>query len=197
VNSKDQIIKSLKLFNEKVNKLSSSRFVKSIGLPGGGFKMSGKPNAAGIMEYKAERKGPDDEAIAAAALTFRFFVQDNERISLRNISRYYADNLIDDSLSKQYEEIRNELNDFLDNERYSVFKGNQTRLTRRELLDTFLYGDLAHANEAKYDLIQSWKRSEMLFKRDENHLVQTMFFLYNYLEMIADLNKQTLKELQK
>jgi hypothetical protein len=197
VNSKDQIIKSLKLFNEKVDKLSNSRFIRSIGLPGGGFKMSFKQNDAGVMEAKAERKGPDDEAISAAALTLRFFVQNNERISLRNISRYYADNLIDDSLTKRYEEIRNELNDFLDNERYSVFKSNQTRLTRRELLDTFLYGDLAHANEAKYDLIQSWKRSEMLFKRDENHLVQTMFFLYNYLEMIADLNKQTIIELQK
>jgi hypothetical protein len=195
MSSKEEIVKALQLFNNKVQKLEHSRFIQGLSQSNSGFTLSHLKNESGSW-LKAERQGPDDEAIDAATLTFRFFNQDKDRISLRRISKYYAEAPIDVSFSHEYEKIRREMNEYLDGEKYSVANYNGVPLVRRELIETFMYGELAHVNEAKETLFQEWKRAPMTFTFFESQFVDTMGNLFVGLQMIAELNERALTELQ-
>lgn len=195
MSSKEEIVKALQLFNSKVHKLERSRFIQHLSQSNSGFTLSAFRNESGSW-LKAERQGPDDEAIDAATLTFRFFNQDKDRISLRRISKYYAAAPIDTSFSQEYEKIRREMNEYLDGEKYSVANYNGVPLIRRQLIETFMYGELAHANEAKETLFQEWKRAPMTFTFFESQFVDTMGKLFMGLQMISQLNERALTELQ-
>lgn len=75
---------TLLLFNEKADKLEDLSFTKE--LENSGVTISGKLG----QPVQAQRHGPDDESIDAFVLTMRFFVQDNEITSFRNMADLYA-----------------------------------------------------------------------------------------------------------
>ena len=102
-------IKALKLFNEKASKLERYSFLKSIQQNESGITLNWKKDqGASVL-----RKGPDEESIDASILTIRFFIQDNEKCSIRNISKIY-DKLEDKiALKKYFIGSRDNLNNFL------------------------------------------------------------------------------------
>ena len=77
----DAGLETLKLFNEKADKLESLSF--TYGLADNGVTISAKIGQA----VESHRQGPDEESTDAFVLTMRFFVQDNESISLRNMAK--------------------------------------------------------------------------------------------------------------
>lgn len=83
------IIKSLSLFNEKASKLSRLSFTKEIFKCSTGVTIKINRKNDGFYELTQERRGPFEEAIDAFVLTIRFFIQDNESVSLRNIAKIY------------------------------------------------------------------------------------------------------------
>ena len=70
---------SLKLYVEKAEKLLNTRFVKHLKETG---KLSASISIKEGEEVKILRILPDQDAIDAFVLTFRFFIQDNDHENL-------------------------------------------------------------------------------------------------------------------
>jgi hypothetical protein len=78
----DKIAKALRLFNDKADRLARLSFLDHMNHPDSGVSISF--NAEEGEFVKQVRRGPEEEAIDAFVLTFRYFVQDNEPTSLAN-----------------------------------------------------------------------------------------------------------------
>ena len=128
----EEQLAALKLFNEKSDKLKRCSFTRLVFDHESGVSFSAKIDE----EIKIERKGPDEEAIDAFALTFRFFIQDNEKSSFRNLDRLYNDLPIPQLQKNLFINARNKLNSYLDS--LSLFKINNAPLSNRHILDIFM-----------------------------------------------------------
>jgi hypothetical protein len=149
---------SLKLYDEKAEKLLKTRFVKHLKETG---ELSVNITLNEGEEVKKTRILPDQDAIDAFVLTFRFFIQGNEKSSFKRLSESFEKLPISPELKKQFVEQRNGLNNYLD----SKINRNLYGFTpsRRELLNIFIYGGLAHANVEMKAIYESWKKDELFF----------------------------------
>ena len=152
----DDQIAALCLFNEKVRELLELSFVKAVTDPDAGFSISGERQADGSFKMSSTVRGPSVEAVKAFVLTLRFFIQDNETISLRNISALYDSGNIDPQQRAFFQSGRDAINRMLDSPNFFGFNYNGTTLTNRRVMDVFVYGGLAHANPEKYALFKEW-----------------------------------------
>lgn len=198
----DKIIRDFKFFNEKAEKLDRFSFTDKIFNNQTGFKMSfefgEQPSAT------SERHGPDEESIDAFLLTLRFFIQNNEEISLQNMSKKYeflkSNPKIDSRIFDYFESYRSQINSYLDTPHHMLkFKdrdGNE--ITNRYIFDTFLYGNLAHGTSKPYKKEQydEWKASAVLFPLIENAFVVILGVVLKGIFQIAELNKLAIKQLQ-
>jgi hypothetical protein len=180
---------TLRLFNEKVEKLDRLNFTQFFRDNRVGFSVSVKEG-----EQSVEVRGPPEEAIDAFILTLRFFVQDNEATSIRNIGQMYEDLPISDELKERFRDSRKSLNDFLDAKCNVSLHGDE--LTNRDVFDVFLYGGLAHATPAKKDRFDRWAEEPVLFA-----VLQTVFFgvlieLFQFLFWARDHNEHVLNALR-
>lgn len=101
-------ISTLKLFNEKADKLATLTFIK--GLEKSGVTISGKLR----QPVQAQRFGLSDESIETFVLTMRFFVQDNETISFRNMADLYAGLPVNPEIIQKFNDARTMTNAILD-----------------------------------------------------------------------------------
>jgi hypothetical protein len=156
MDSIDYQIETLRLFNEKVEELFNLSFVQAIINPKMGFNLSGERQTNGTFKLRSKIIGPSVEAIKAFVLTFRFFIQDNESISLHKIASIYDSTNIEDKQKEFFNSARNSVNEMLDSPNLFSLKINDSIPTNREILDTFIYGGLAHAHPEKYKLFKEW-----------------------------------------
>lgn len=145
---------ALTLFNEKADRLEARSFTNKIA--NSGVTLSGSLG----QPAQAFRHGPDEEAIDAFVLTMRFFVQDNETISFRNMADVYSVLPVTKELTDKFNDARSKTNAGLDSA--TPISLNGTTLTSRVVFDTFLYGGLAHANAGKKATFDSWFRNPTL-----------------------------------
>jgi len=181
----DAEIKAMSLFIEKADKLRNSTFVKRI-TNDSGVNLSttvGKPTII-------TRKGPDDENIDAFVLTFRFFIQDNEPISLRKIKNAFYSDLAKEDEKCNYDRARKELNQYLDG--YTMFNINGM-VTRRELMNVFIYGGLSHANTKKKEMYDGWMGNVMLAPFMQNEFSVIINEVLNFIVFIRNLCESLLK----
>ena len=183
---KDEINKSLKLFNEKADKLMSLGFTKKIFGEKSGFTFSAKKDGPVVFQ----RYGPESESIDAFVLTYRFFIQDNEKISFHNMSKIYDESGMTQDKINAFKNIRENINNFLNSN--SITKTD----TYREIQDIFIYGGLSHATETKKRIFDSWKRNQLIFKILENEFVFVLATILNAIQVIARLNRSVLKEIE-
>jgi hypothetical protein len=142
------------IFIEKSTRLVSSRFVKHMLEGGGNLNVSMKSGE----NLKIIWDEPDQEAVDAFILTFRFFIQDNERTSLRSLQRLLDDAEVSPHWKAEYNRVRSELNESLDStpEPIHIVWGGR-EYTRREVMYIFVFGGLAHANRQKRQIFEDWK----------------------------------------
>jgi hypothetical protein len=152
-----EIIRTLRLFNEKAAKLQSLRFTQCLRKGEVSFGIAAGPDGQPV----ADRHGPTEEEIDAFVLTYRFFVQDNEPTSLRHIEELYLTLPFDTRWKNAVRQTRGALNRYLDAGAPFKFRGKS--LTRREFHDTFLWGGLAHAHPAKKALFDQWRSDPAFF----------------------------------
>jgi hypothetical protein len=131
---------ALEFFIEKTERLKSLNLIKTPKPLS--FKLSG--NQEGMYLETTE---PDDNDLQAYILTFRFFIDKKEHCSFQ----WLAHNVLDDSgLSNEWKEkflaTREELNKYLDKlPDMQLARDGEEPLTRRDIMNLFLFGDLSHA----------------------------------------------------
>jgi len=136
-------VADLKLFVEKAEALVASSFSDAMLRNESGvlFEWSeGKP-------YESVLIGAEGESVDAALLTLRMFVQNNERISLRRISKIFAKEPGLSQFIERFETVLGQINGALDSRNGIDFFGNN--YTNREVFELLLYGTKAHANREK------------------------------------------------
>jgi len=183
-------IEALKLFNEKAEKLAQLIFTETM------FNQRTKVeiNYETGKGFKVLRKGPDSENIDAMALTLRFFMQNNEPCSLRNLSKIYIRLPINKDIKEKFSQARNSINNYLDSQSLIKYIFNFKSLSNRDILDTFMYGGLAHSKyKKKYD---KWMRSPIApaYTNEFCSIAAEMVRLIHYY--IREFNKIVIKEIE-
>ena len=148
----DDELFALKLFNEKAAKLESGGFVRGLLAHGLKLRIDMEPQ---VTTYTLE--GLDQDAIDAFVLNYRFFCQNNDAISFQNMAELYSRLPIDEEQKPMFKDARQQLNDFLDAP--SGFGINNDIHTYRRIVDTCVYGGLAHANKEKKKEYDLWMRT--------------------------------------
>jgi hypothetical protein len=191
-----QEIAALRLFNEKAQKLANSRFLQSLLNGESGWKLSWSKGT----EPQSERYGPDQEAIDAFLLTYRFFIQDREPCSLRKMAALYPLLPIDAKLAEAFAQARGEIKRLLDGPpSFPVTVKNdmaEKQYSNGEIIDTFMNGDLAHANNEKARArLNSWRSIPMLFSMMESNLVNAFGSVAMGILYISGINAKALEQL--
>lgn len=186
-------IRTLKLFSEKAERLRQGRFAQRVFAGNTGVTIS----AAQGRPVVAVRHGPDQDAIEAAVLTYRFFIQDNEPCSLRNLSKLYPELPTSAYLANNYLDARQKLNDYLDGPLSVSLTINGKTLTHRDVFEALIYGDLAHSNREKEPEFKRWQQNDIVFSILENEFVVILAETMNFLWYIQMLCTEALTELEK
>jgi len=189
-----EALRLIRLFNEKADHLESLSFTQKIMTAPSGFHMEVHSDKEG----RAWRQGPGGESVEAFVLTFRYFVQDQE-VSFRRMARMYAKlsaaGVISRPLADRFNKLRDNVNLFLDQE--ISIQYNEEKLTRRRVFEVFMWGGLAHANEAKKALHDEWRQGPFPFfyLMLENEFVRTLAILLGAIFRMRSLNQEAFEEL--
>lgn len=175
--NKTEICETLQFFNKKVDELGNSSFLKN-------WESQKILWDSLTSQLPSKFILPNDEETKAFILTLRFFCQNNEPISVANISKIYKSNLIAEELKLKFHFSRKALNTILD------LNFRSSNLTNRDILDAFIYGNYAH----------STKRDKYLELTKKHHLNFASFYsvtnsFYIFLEQIKEINLSALKNL--
>jgi len=186
----EQTVETMVLFIEKANKLTTSRFVQYINDNTKGIQVSWKRGGKPSVDWDA----PDGEAVDALVLTLRFFIQANERTSLRSMQNILSDPAISQYWRGRYEKVRDQLNEFLDSSPRQMQVGNGgPAFTRRETMEIFVYGGLAHANQQKRRIFEELKKDPFRFPMFEYNFVDTLNEIVNAVGYLAGICDRELK----
>ena len=142
-------LQKLHLFNEKAEKLKRSPFMRSAFREDAGTSVHIE---SGTMQV--EKRGANEFDTDAFVLTLRFFLQPRDGIQLEQIERLYQDAPLSGEDKHKVSENLKALNTFLAGSTNITLKGQH--ITNQILLDTFLYGKLAHTNKAKRAVFATW-----------------------------------------
>jgi hypothetical protein len=182
-------LRALRLFLEKAEKLWGFSYSQDIVNEPSGFTLN-YDRDTGIT---TTRRGPVGEPIDAYVLTLRFFIQDNEPTSIRNMTKHvdslFAKGLIRDEQRASWGEARDALNTFLDSETF--LKVNGETLTNRRILEVVVFGGYAHANESKKKEFDSWQRIDSLFQMAMNEFINITgrfnYWLHDVRRLVGEM----------
>ena len=178
-------LESLKLFNEKTEKLTNYSFTKKIISDGFGLKISAKEDEP----VNIETRFPPNESIEAFTLTLRFFIQNNEISSFRNLAKVYSNLPSYRDEKRAFFNTRDELNDFLDSpDKVLHIKVNGKEFSNREIYEIFIYGGLAHANKVKKKIYDEWMANPMLKPITEHAFINVMVGILQSILHVQELN---------
>lgn len=198
MSSIESIKTNLHLFVEKTEKLNNLSFTKIIRENKMGATICSIRRDDGLFDVTSERRGPNEELIDAFLFTFRLFLQNKESWSIGNLERFYSSEFLGGDFLKEYRDIRLALNHYLDNAGDFIIKDNDRVLSRLDIMEVFLYGDLAHTNNVKKrKLFLSWTSEQ-----SSHDLLMSVFVVIVSRVLMAinglkDLNSRALLELQK
>jgi len=159
-----ELYEPLKLFNEKAQKLQNLSFIKQYEETKNALTITATKEAEpDTFNIEIDSNRANDESIDAVSLTLRFFIQDNEKCSFRNLSKLYEKMEPVAGFKQEYEIYRSYLNDFLNQETQPQPKINEFErpLLFRDVLEVFMYGGLSHANEKKKVIYDRWMSEQV------------------------------------
>jgi ribosomal protein L30 len=191
-------LETLVRFNRRVDRLEQSGFWKRYEeeepqVASSMKNMSIRQTGTNTFEmigtiYSAIENFSQDE-INAFVLDYRQVTQDNDPISIGNLSKLYAQPWMPKGARNSFEEARKKLNRQRD--RTSIISFGNDPLQMRDLIDTVVYGGLAHANPEKAARFESWEQSGIM------GIIWAEFFAYlrgfmDMLKFFRRLNGQVL-----
>lgn len=193
--NKIDILKELELFNSKVDELGESSFFKTLTEADTGVTLKGERQPDGSFAMSTVLRGAAEESIKAFVLTIRFFIQDNESISLRNIANLYQQPEVDAKQRADFQTVRTQINAMLDSPNWMNLNFNGSNPTNREIFETYIYGKLAHLNAKKAKLCTQWEQS-LAGAFFQASFQQILLNFYAGLMKVAEINDATIKLLK-
>ncbi len=202
---------ALKMFVEKSDKLLASRYVHFI-REHGGTKLNYHYQRSKGWQVTLVR--PDDEATETLVLTFRLFIQDNEHISFRWLAKHVLDDPgLSEEWKQRFKRVRTDVNAFLDGtpnitERVvapiaddNVTAGadikemaqelvSEQLLTYRDIMNIFIYGELAHVEVSKKLVYERWKSNPFGFPLLQFEFHQILGNVLRAISYVAALTRQ-------
>jgi len=182
---------TLKLFNEKAEKLNDLSFTKEVTTKKHGVTFNFNEDRS----FSVKRRGPAGEAMDAFVLTLRFFIQDNEKSSLRNLAEIYEKLPILDQKKDRFRRFRKLLNNFLDDKSFYSTRG--INCTNRQIMDIFIYGGLAHANKEKKEIYDEWMSDSVSEPLTTNEFVKILQVILGFIISIKRINERVIEELEQ
>ena len=181
---------ALKLFNEKAALLRDSVFTQQSSHSDAGLTVS-----MGVdIPVTFTRIGPDDAAIREFVMTFRFFIQNNERCSIHKIATMYESLPVTDVQKDHIRDCREKVNEFLDRASYITL--GTTPLTHRRIMDVFVYGNIAHSNTEKENVLESWRAVPGLYTTLYNEFVYVIGEVLRAIGFMFQINAEVLDTLK-
>lgn len=188
----------LRRFNRRVNRAEQSDFWKRYAdkephvisrMENMTVEKSGPTTFALTGRFYSALKDFNHDEIAAFVLDYRQFTQRNDPISITSLSKIYGSAWMPKGARGRFEDARAKLNRHLDSPSTIMF-GEYT-MSLRTLVDTVVYGGLAHANTEKAEAFESWEKSGIM------GLIWAEFFAYlrglmETLKFIRSLNSQVI-----
>jgi len=188
-NTFDAHVRTMKDFNVRVERLDNfgiSQLAKSGRLR----------TVVGLILGERRRRGmrhPTQEEIDAFVDNIRFFIQDNEPISFRNLAKGYCALPLPDEIKKEFNRCRANLNHWLDSKSSLGMKDGP--FTHRKVFETFIYGDVAHQNFAKCRLFGKMRQSSISFPLWETLFVEILGKFTRFLDQAVSVNKKAIAHL--
>ena len=173
------------LFIDKANRLLNCSFVNSYKNKSGvdlSWKQGSEPEVC--------HRGPSQEQTDAFVLTFRFFIQNNDSISFSNMDKAFNANFIPSELRLKFVEAKGHLNNYLDSK--TNFEVNGHGVTRRELLDVFIYGELSHTNHAKKVKYDNWMSNRIFATFMKNEFTSILFQVLNVISYTGGICEEVI-----
>ena len=186
----ENIKSALELFNEKAAKLSNSSFLKRT-VAGQTVRFKGGLG----WPIEVVGSGPDQENIDAFVLTFRFFIQNNELCSFANLAKVYESSIISDVHRAAFQEVRQNLNTYLDSECVVVEAHGID--TKRKVMEIFIFGGLSHANKSLKCYYDKWINDDRIRPLILLEFVLIIRTIWAAIDFVAGLNEEVLKSLPK
>jgi len=147
--------------------------------------------------FEADRPGgdarmPELEDLEAYVLNLRFFIQDNEPTSLRNMDALYQTECQSPESLKQFKEIRDAMNGALNSELWFRFNGQP--MTYRMLFEGMIYTRLAHASKNKHALFDEMTTHPFGLEMAMAEFLKCVCALHAALVFINKLNRAAFPE---
>lgn len=184
----DQALEVIRLFNDKVDRLDGLSFVRWLRTNRLAFSIH--LSRSGVS---ATAEGPDSEATDAFVLTLRFFVQNNEPISIDNMAQLYRTLPLPAERIAAVEESRNNLNAYLDE--VSVLELNGQRITHRQAFETFLWGSLAHSQKRRE--YAEWATHPDVLTVLGNIFIEILAEIFRFLFWLRHHNRGALAQIER
>ena len=192
--SRNSAISALTLFDEKIDRVYSRSFIKQYEETRNVVSVSASKSHDGWSIETSSRRA-DDESVEAIVLTLRFFIQDNEPCSLRNLHRIYNQTRDIQHLARLFNESRDRINDIL-SMTVQPQKHGQTDITNRDILNAFVFGDLSHSNKAHRARLNEW-RSDPMISAVYTHIFHKITYeIFDICSGISGLNGVALDRLR-
>jgi len=132
----------------------------------------------------------EEEEIDAFVLTYRLLTQNNDRLSLANLSKVYASDFMHPEAAANFQDARSSLNDTLDSA--SSISIEEGYFTVRTIVEVILYGGLAHSNEKKSEVFKSWSTNQAMSGMMWVEFIAAMREALRIFSYIRELNEAVL-----
>lgn len=184
-----EAVEKLRLFNDKAEKLYRCSFIEKVFREDHGVSVEFGLN----RPLEVNKRGSDEEATAAFCCTLRFFLQQRDGIFYDHIRDLYNVLPVPENDKEAVRRWRDKLIAFLDERTELRLHGDNPSNGR--LLEIFIYGDLAHANQDKRETYNAWMNTPM------DPLMELYFEdiaaeVFRIIYEMTNLNRRTIEYLQ-
>lgn len=183
-------IEILDLFNEKYERLESSSLIRFMNTPGWRFSFDFKTNT-----LSANSSFPDLEFIESYVLNLRFFIQDNESISIHNLSKFYDKYCHDKEVVSNFTELREIFKSEFN--KSWPFLINGKKLTYYDIFNGFIYSKIAHSKPENHSIFQNFTKKSFGYYLALDYFLRCINLIHDILTMISHLNKTAFNDLKR
>jgi hypothetical protein len=187
-----QAVQRLRLFNQKAEELSRLSFASKAFAEDAGSTIDFDFEKGSVTQQK---RGADRESTAALVLTLRMFLQERDGIKLEQIASVYQEMPLPAEDKFWVAENLKILNAFLDKTGVPEIAIDGEKITHRKILDTFLYGDLAHANDDKRPTYELWRSgpAALILESTFEYIVGQVL---KYIYWLRNMNVEAIRVLE-